>query len=53
VTDCSRLLFTDKVLLPCPAPAGTLAIEGANDTRMFIQVPDLEDAAIIRRFQNG
>jgi hypothetical protein len=32
----------DKVLLPYPAPAGTLEVEGANDTRVFI-----------RRFQNG
>jgi len=43
----------NKVLLPYPAPAGTLAVEGANDTGVIVQVPDLEDAAIIRRFQNG
>ena len=48
--DRSGLLIMDKVLLPYPAPAGTLAVEGTNDTRVFIKVPDLEDAAIIRRF---
>ena len=51
--DSSGLLIMDKVLLPYPAPAGTLAVEGANDTGVIVQVPDLEDAAIIRRFQNG
>jgi hypothetical protein len=51
--DRSGLLIMDKVLLPYPAPAGTLAVEGANDTGVFIQVPDLEDAATIRWFQNG
>ena len=48
--DSSGLLIMNKVLLPYPAPAGTLAVEGTNDTRVFIKVPDLEDAAIIRRF---
>jgi hypothetical protein len=43
----------DKVLLPNPAPASTLAVEGANDTGVFVQVPYLEDAAIMRWFQNS
>lgn len=52
-SDCSGLLIMDKVPLPYTAPASTLAVEGANDTSVFIQVPYLEDAALIRWFQNG
>lgn len=34
----------DEILLPHTAPASALAVEGANDTRVFIQVPYLQDA---------
>jgi hypothetical protein len=41
---CSGLLVVDEVLLPYLAPAGALAVEGANDTGVFVQVPYLENA---------
>lgn len=40
----SGLLVVDEVLLPYLAPTGALAVEGANDTRVFVQVPYLENA---------
>jgi hypothetical protein len=47
----SGLLVVDEVLLGYPAPAGALAVEGANDAGVFVQVPYLENA--VKRASNG
>jgi hypothetical protein len=47
----SGLLVVDEVLLGYPEPAGALAVEGANDAGVFVQVPYLENA--MKRASNG
>ena len=40
------LHVVDEVLLPCWAPPGALAVEGADHPGVRVQVPDLENAAV-------
>jgi hypothetical protein len=46
----SGLVVVDEVLLGYPTPTGALAVEGANNVGVFVQVPYLENA--VKRASN-